>query len=130
LTVNAILVYDTQHHFPLAVIKNSHYAPLTDAAWVSDGSALIATSMDGYVTVVCFPEGEIGEALALPEVPVEVRRVWGAHYEGLERKRGGEEEEEEEREERERRREGGGGGGGGGGEKGGRGGGGGGGGGE
>ncbi|GAB5033013.1 chromatin assembly factor 1 subunit fas2 [Nannochloropsis oceanica] len=103
LTVNAILVYDTQHHFPLAVIKNSHYAPLTDAAWVADGSALIATSMDGYVTVVCFPEGEIGKALALEEVPGEVRRMWEAHYEGLERKRGGEEEEEEEREEKERR---------------------------
>ena len=33
LTVNGILIYDTQHHFPLAYIKNSHYAPLTDATW-------------------------------------------------------------------------------------------------
>ena len=66
LTVNGILIYDTQHHFPLAVVKNSHYAPMTDATWVSDGSALIATSMDGYVTVICFPDNELGTSPVHP----------------------------------------------------------------
>jgi hypothetical protein len=105
LTVGGIYVYDTQHHFPLAVVKNSHYAPLTDAAWVNDGSALVVTSMDGYVTVVCLPEGELGAKLELEKVPGTVQRVHGAHYDGIKREaeEREEEEEEEEREERERR---------------------------
>lgn len=33
LTVNSILVYDTQHFYPLAIVRNTHLASLTDAAW-------------------------------------------------------------------------------------------------
>lgn len=33
LTVDSIFVYDTQHHYPIVVVKKQHYAPLTDVAW-------------------------------------------------------------------------------------------------
>ena len=54
-------VYDTHHAAPLVVCKNLHYAGLTDAAWSPDGRKLMVTSSDGYVTLLTFENGELGE---------------------------------------------------------------------
>jgi len=55
-----VLIYDTQHCYPLCVIQGIHYAPLTDLAWSADGRLLIVSSSDGYCTVVTFGEEELG----------------------------------------------------------------------
>ena len=33
LTLESIFIYDTQHHYPIVIVKRTHYAPLTDVAW-------------------------------------------------------------------------------------------------
>ena len=33
ISVDSILIYDTQHAEPLFLVSNTHYASLTDAAW-------------------------------------------------------------------------------------------------
>lgn len=66
LTIDTVLIYDTLHDQPLAVARGLHYAGLTDAAWSADGMTLFVTSSDGYVSILSFANGELGEA-----VPVE-----------------------------------------------------------
>ncbi len=63
-TLEAIFVYDTQHHCPLAKAHGLHLSPLTDIAWFPDGTGLLLSSHDGYVTVIRFEEGELGELLS------------------------------------------------------------------
>ena len=52
---------------------------------LSDGSALIVTSMDGYLTVVCFPDNDLGEPIELSKVPPIVRKLHVAHYDKVSR---------------------------------------------
>lgn len=40
-----------------------HVKHITDLAWSPDGRYLVASSHDGYCTVVCFEAGELGEPL-------------------------------------------------------------------
>ena len=44
-------------------MKGLHYAGLTDAAWTGDGRGLLVTSSDGYVSLLGFVEGELGEVI-------------------------------------------------------------------
>lgn len=60
LTWDSIVIYDTHHKEPLALISGLHYANLTDAAWTADGHSLVVSSSDGYVTLVRFARGELG----------------------------------------------------------------------
>lgn len=74
LQQDAILIYDTVHSVPLAILKGLHYANLTDAVWSSDGHSLVVSSTDGYVSLVRFAAGELGEvyeAPVPPKVPLE-----------------------------------------------------------
>lgn len=71
LTVDAVLIYDTVHDSPLAVARGLHYAGLTDAAWSADGKTLFVTSSDGYVSILSFANGELGETL-VHEIKAEV----------------------------------------------------------
>ncbi|KAI5733217.1 hypothetical protein M8J76_009076 [Diaphorina citri] len=64
-TENNILLYDTQHASPFAFIANIHYTKLTDITWSSDGKVLIASSTDGYCSIISFGDNEIG----IPYVP-------------------------------------------------------------
>ncbi|KAL1459787.1 hypothetical protein WDU94_011741 [Cyamophila willieti] len=59
-TENNILLYDTQHATPFAFIANIHYTKLTDITWSRDGRVLIASSTDGYCSIISFGENEIG----------------------------------------------------------------------
>eukprot|EP00814_Leptocylindrus_danicus_P021879 CAMPEP_0116016952 /NCGR_PEP_ID=MMETSP0321-20121206/7772_1 /TAXON_ID=163516 /ORGANISM="Leptocylindrus danicus var. danicus, Strain B650" /LENGTH=699 /DNA_ID=CAMNT_0003487079 /DNA_START=296 /DNA_END=2395 /DNA_ORIENTATION=- len=63
LTIDTVYIYDTVQLAPLAVVQGIHYAGLTDAAWSNDGRTLIVTSSDGYLTVLSFEEGELGDVV-------------------------------------------------------------------
>ena len=71
-TLDAVLVFDTQHAHPLLVGEGLHYASLTDLAWDvrPDGACrLVAGSFDGYVSLFYFAPGELGDlepAVLLP----------------------------------------------------------------
>ncbi|XP_076239268.1 chromatin assembly factor 1, p105 subunit isoform X2 [Calliopsis andreniformis] len=60
-TQHSVLLYDTQQTSPVAVVSNIHYTRLTDLAWSSDGSILMASSTDGYCSIIQFQKGELGE---------------------------------------------------------------------
>ncbi|KOB71813.1 Chromatin assembly factor 1 subunit B [Operophtera brumata] len=62
-TRRALLLYDTQQRTPIALISNIHYTRLTDLTWSSDGCTLVASSTDGYCSVVSFGPTELGEPL-------------------------------------------------------------------
>jgi chromatin assembly factor 1 subunit B len=61
LTTRGVFVYDTHHDAPLVVCKGLHYAGLTDAAWTPDGRKLLVTSSDGYLSLLSFEDGELGD---------------------------------------------------------------------
>ncbi|KAJ0393850.1 hypothetical protein P43SY_001713 [Pythium insidiosum] len=60
ITLNAVIVYDSQQEHPICTIKNLHYADLTDATWSADGHLLSVSSMDGYVSFIQFEQGFFG----------------------------------------------------------------------
>lgn len=61
LTIDTVLIYDTYHFTPLAMAQGLHYAGLTDCEWTRDGRHLIVSSSDGYISILSFDEGELGE---------------------------------------------------------------------
>lgn len=58
--IDGVFIYDTEHDAPLAVASNLHYSSYTDLAWTPDGTQLIATSSDGYCSMITF-ENELGD---------------------------------------------------------------------
>ncbi|XP_011865116.1 PREDICTED: chromatin assembly factor 1 subunit B [Vollenhovia emeryi] len=60
-TQSSILLYDTQQTSPIGVISLIHYGRLNDLSWSSDGQILIASSSDGYCSIIHFEEGELGK---------------------------------------------------------------------
>ena len=72
LTHDSVLIYDTIHATPLAVMRGLHYANLTNAVWSADGRSLVVSSSDGYVSLVRFGPGELGTDYKRPveETPV------------------------------------------------------------
>lgn len=63
---SSVFLYDTQQRLPFASISNIHYARLTDVTWSNDGRILIASSFDGFCTLICFEDGELGEVYDQP----------------------------------------------------------------
>lgn len=55
-----VIIYDTQQTKPVAYLKKIHYTRLTDLSWSKDGLILVASSTDGYCTIVNFEENELG----------------------------------------------------------------------
>lgn len=70
LTTDSILVYDTHHTRPLSVVRGLHYAGLSDCQWSADGMKLVVSSIDGYVSILSFQNGELGEVYHRPALPV------------------------------------------------------------
>lgn len=66
LTLDSVLVYDTHHSCPLAVLQGLHYSGLTDCCWSEDGMNLMICSSDGYISIVNFAHGELGEVYMTP----------------------------------------------------------------
>jgi chromatin assembly factor 1 subunit B len=79
-TITSLLLYDSQHAFPLAKLKGLHYAPINDAAWSADGRVLAVCSSDGYLTFVRFKIGALGEPLEEELVPEAVKLSQTARY--------------------------------------------------
>ncbi|TYZ65458.1 hypothetical protein PybrP1_005022 [[Pythium] brassicae (nom. inval.)] len=60
ITLNTVVIYDSQHPHPICTLKDLHYADLTDASWSSDGQLLSVSSMDGYLSFIKFQDGFFG----------------------------------------------------------------------
>lgn len=63
---SSLYLYDTQQRLPFGSISNIHYSRLTDVTWSSDGKILIASSFDGFCTLISFEDGELGEVYDQP----------------------------------------------------------------
>jgi len=68
-TLEHVAVYDSACAPPLALLAAVHYAPITDLAWAPDGGALAVSSQDGYVSIVTFQDGDLGEPMEAAELP-------------------------------------------------------------
>lgn len=68
LTLDSVLIYDTHHDQPLAVARGLHYAGLTDCCWSHDGLHLMVCSTDGYLSIISFKDGELGQVYTPPAV--------------------------------------------------------------
>jgi hypothetical protein len=74
-TVDSVLVYDTQHIAPLLVLRDIHYASISDIAWSPDGFRLAVSSTDGFCSFVKFEADELGAPLSQAELDVALQRV-------------------------------------------------------
>ncbi|KAG1686662.1 hypothetical protein DVH05_006392 [Phytophthora capsici] len=64
ITLDAVVVYDTQQSHPICTVKGLHYADLTDATWTADGQTLSISSTDGYISFIQFEDGFFGKSVA------------------------------------------------------------------
>ncbi|KAL7068553.1 putative chromatin assembly factor 1, subunit B [Cryptosporidium serpentis] len=64
-----IYIYDTQHIHPLVAIRGLHFQGMNDISWSSDGHSLAVASSDGYITIVFFEDGELGEVILPSNIP-------------------------------------------------------------
>lgn len=62
-TTNMVVLFDTNTLSAIATAVGLHYEPITDLTWSSDGRLLYVSSIDGYVSVLRFEEGELGRPL-------------------------------------------------------------------
>jgi len=60
---------------PIMYVSGIHFDTLTDIAWSKDGQYLIATSKDGYCSMIEFAAGELGEPLDHDMLPPVVAKV-------------------------------------------------------
>ena len=72
-TLSSICVYDSAEKAPLVIASHTHYEPLTDLAWLPDGLGLIASSIDGYCTLLRFRPGILGTPLPADKLPACMR---------------------------------------------------------
>ncbi|KRT80960.1 translation initiation factor eIF2A, partial [Oryctes borbonicus] len=66
-TESDLILYDTQQMTPFAHLQKIHYTRLTDLAWSADGRLLVASSTDGFCTLVTFDVGELGSRYTMKE---------------------------------------------------------------
>ena len=60
---------------PVMYVSGIHFDSITDLAWSTDGQFLIATSKDGYCSMIEFAAGELGEPLEHEFLPPVVANV-------------------------------------------------------
>jgi chromatin assembly factor 1 subunit B len=72
LTWDSVLVYDTCQAKPLSIARGLHYANLADATWSADGLNLVVCSTDGYISIISFAPGELGDVYTPPLVVQDV----------------------------------------------------------
>jgi len=75
ITLDSVLLYDTQHKYPIAAAAQLHFAQMTDIAWSADGLQLIVSSNDGYCSVLYFSAEEMGEMLPEDQLPEVVKTL-------------------------------------------------------
>lgn len=74
LTWDSVIIYDTFHDKPLSIARGLHYANIVDASWSADGHTLMVCSTDGYISILRFAEGELGEVYSKPNAARAVSR--------------------------------------------------------
>lgn len=79
-TMNSVILYDTQHCHPIALIGNLHYANLTDVSWSHDGNTILMSSTDGYCSVAIFEDGELGQLLPRQDLPAACKIAHQPHF--------------------------------------------------
>lgn len=63
-TSDSVFVYHSESpDTPMIVASDLHYFSVTDLAWSHDGRWLIASSRDGFCTIISFAAGELGEVV-------------------------------------------------------------------
>ncbi|XP_076257991.1 chromatin assembly factor 1, p105 subunit [Rhynchophorus ferrugineus] len=66
-TDHDVILYDTQQIIPFARFQDIHYTRLTDLTWSHDGSLLVASSTDGFCTLITFETRELGVPWTRPK---------------------------------------------------------------
>ncbi|XP_050507028.1 chromatin assembly factor 1 subunit B [Diabrotica virgifera virgifera] len=66
-TDHDIILYDTQQTKPFARFHEIHYTRITDLTWSADGLILIASSTDGFCTIITFEQEELGKVYTKEE---------------------------------------------------------------
>lgn len=59
-TDHDVILYDTQQKLPFARFQEIHYTRVTDLTWSQDGLLLIASSTDGFCSLITFEPNELG----------------------------------------------------------------------
>lgn len=59
---------------PFALLGGLHFAAITDLSWSTDGQFLVASSRDGYCSIVAFDDGELGEVVPNAEMEAAVAK--------------------------------------------------------
>lgn len=72
-TLDSIVIYDSSQRQPLLVASNVHYAALTDLSWLPDGRGLVASSMDGYCTILRIKPSALGTPVPKSQLPACMR---------------------------------------------------------
>lgn len=70
-TDHDIILYDTQQPKPFARFHEIHYTRITDLTWSPDGLLLIASSTDGFCTLITFEIEELGKVYEQEDIEVE-----------------------------------------------------------
>lgn len=73
-SLDAVMLYDSQHSEPLLLARNMHYAALSDIAWLPNGRGLLVSSTDGYCSLLVFSPGALGKPLPAERVPECMRK--------------------------------------------------------
>ncbi|KAJ3322195.1 hypothetical protein HDV06_003255 [Boothiomyces sp. JEL0866] len=73
-THDSVAIYDTEDMVPIAYFGKFHYASLTDISWSHDGQYLLISSIDGFCSMIEFPDNELGEVI-IEEKIVELVQV-------------------------------------------------------
>uniref|UniRef100_A0A7S2X1S9 CAF1B/HIR1 beta-propeller domain-containing protein n=1 Tax=Chloropicon primus TaxID=1764295 RepID=A0A7S2X1S9_9CHLO len=81
LTLDSVIIYETDSMKPTALISGLHCASLTDLAWSPDGRRIAVSSHDGYCSLISFSEGELGKALLPAKVSMMVPQAQQAKEE-------------------------------------------------
>lgn len=73
--VHSVLFYDTEYLTrPFAFVEGLHCAEHTDLTWSADGQTVLVSSVDGYISAICFTEKELGQPLSTEEIPAWLRK--------------------------------------------------------
>lgn len=68
--VHSVVFYDTECLTrPFASVEGLHCAEHTDITWSEDGRTLLVSSMDGYISAICFSQEELGVPLPEEKIP-------------------------------------------------------------
>ncbi|GIQ85472.1 hypothetical protein KIPB_007143, partial [Kipferlia bialata] len=63
VSLSDVVVYETETLRPVFRVADSHCASITDVAWSHDGSVLLCSSNDSFVSTITFPPGFLGTPL-------------------------------------------------------------------